>query len=163
MAEPMLCYHRFVWMSIPFVSVVLFNPGLSLLLVRGAPWGMVLPQITHRLQECGTATPLRYLRHTFCIAQQYASMPCTYSIPKGRLCRLPFCHRTHRSHYVFCASTFRAPTLAVVCTVTDLRVFLRDIMNIIVSIVSSTAKAKDVGFQMLKVQWLYIVINYMLI
>jgi hypothetical protein len=163
MAEPMLCYRRFVRMSKAFVLVVLFYSGLSLLLVRGDPWGMILPQITHPLQECGTATPLRYLRRTLRTAQQYASMPCTCSIPKGQLCLLPYRHRTHRSHYVFRAPTLRAPTLAVVCTVTDLRVFVHVIMNAIASQVPSTAKPKDVVFQMLKVQWLYIVINCMLI
>ena len=83
---------------------------------------MILPQITHPLQECGTATPLRYLRRTFRLAQQYASMRCTCSIPSGQLRRLLYCHRTHRSRCVFRGPTFRPSTLAVVYAVTDLRV-----------------------------------------
>ena len=128
-----------------------------------APWGMILPQITHPLQECGTATPLPYLRRTFRIAQQYATMPCTCSIPKGRLRRVPWRHQTHRSRYVFRALSFRAPSLAVVCTLTDLRMLLDVVMSIFAWLRRSTVKPKDVGFLMLKIQWLYIVINYMFI
>jgi hypothetical protein len=48
MVEPIFCYRRFVWMSKPFVWVVLFYFGLSLLPVRGVGIRPMRDEYYHR-------------------------------------------------------------------------------------------------------------------